>query len=73
MVGFPIEHVVAHVDRRRAASALMLHPDEAIEAAKAAFFGNIMQQPPMYSAVSIKGERLYVAARKGENMGELHI
>lgn len=44
----------------------MLRTDEAIEAAKAAFVGNIMQQPPMYSAVSIKGERLYVAARKGE-------
>ena len=28
--------------------------------------GDIMQQPPMYSAVSIKGERLYKAARRGQ-------
>lgn len=27
--------------------------------------GAILQQPPMYSAVSIKGERLYKAARRG--------
>ena len=29
------------------------------------FVGAILQRPPMYSAVSIKGERLYKAARRG--------
>lgn len=29
------------------------------------FQGNIMQTPPMYSAVSVNGERLYKLARKG--------
>lgn len=40
--------------------------DEDIEAAKAAFIGSILQQPPMFSAVKVKGERLYKAARRGE-------
>lgn len=40
--------------------------DEEVEAAKGALVGPIMQPPPMYSAVSIKGERLYKAARRGE-------
>ena len=35
--------------------------------AKRALIGAIMQQPPMYSAVSIKGERLYKAARRGQH------
>lgn len=29
------------------------------------FIGTIMQLPPMYSAVKVKGQRLYVLARKG--------
>ena len=33
--------------------------DEEVEKAKVQFVGAILQQPPMYSAVSIKGERLY--------------
>ena len=37
----------------------------AVEAALAAFRGNIMQVPPMYSALSVGGQRLYALARKG--------
>lgn len=36
-----------------------------VKAALAAFRGKIMQVPPMYSAVSVNGERLYDLARKG--------
>ena len=39
--------------------------DEEVQRAKGQFVGAILQQPPMYSAVSIKGERLYKAARRG--------
>ena len=39
--------------------------DEEVQRAKGKFVGAILQQPPMYSAVSIKGERLYRAARRG--------
>lgn len=36
-----------------------------VEKALSAFRGKISQLPPMYSAVSVKGERLYELARKG--------
>ena len=39
---------------------------EAIEATIPQFVGAIEQIPPMYSAVSIAGERLYTLARRGE-------
>ncbi len=39
---------------------------EALEAAIPHFVGAIEQIPPMYSAVSIDGERLYTLARRGE-------
>lgn len=38
---------------------------EELENAAAAFRGNIKQTPPMYSAVSVGGKRLYDLARKG--------
>lgn len=38
---------------------------EALEEALAGFVGEIMQVPPMYSAVSVGGRRLYELARKG--------
>lgn len=38
---------------------------EAVSEALAGFRGNIMQIPPMYSAVSVGGKRLYELARKG--------
>ncbi len=38
---------------------------EAIEQAIPKFRGDIMQVPPMYSAVSVKGQRLYKLARQG--------
>jgi len=34
----------------------------------AEFSGEIMQKPPIYSAISIKGERLYKKARRGESV-----
>ncbi|KAK9799013.1 hypothetical protein WJX73_005582 [Symbiochloris irregularis] len=41
--------------------------DQLQEAARS-FLGDIMQLPPMYSAVKIKGEELYKAARRGEEV-----
>lgn len=38
---------------------------EQVEAALAAFRGDILQTPPMYSAVQINGRRLYDLARQG--------
>ncbi len=38
---------------------------ETVEAALERFRGDIMQVPPMYSAVSVNGKRLYELARKG--------
>jgi tRNA pseudouridine55 synthase len=38
---------------------------EQVEAALAAFRGDILQTPPMYSAVQINGQRLYDLARRG--------
>lgn len=46
-----------------------LRPTDAqIEAALAAFRGNISQVPPQYSAVKVDGERAYDLAREGEAM-----
>lgn len=38
---------------------------EALESAMAGFRGDMMQTPPMYSAVSVNGQRLYKLARQG--------
>jgi tRNA pseudouridine55 synthase len=44
-----------------------LRPDRAaIEAALPAFRGDIMQVPPVYSALKVDGERAYDLARRGE-------
>lgn len=40
----------------------------ALEAALAAFRGDILQVPPMYSAVKVNGKRLYDLARKGKEV-----
>jgi len=40
--------------------------DADLEVATAQFKGTITQRPPMYSAVRVKGERLYKKARRGE-------
>lgn len=37
-----------------------------LDQARSAFLGTIVQHPPMYSAVKVKGERLYEKARRGE-------
>jgi tRNA pseudouridine55 synthase len=42
--------------------------DAAIEAALAAFRGDILQVPPQYSAVKVEGERAYDLAREGVGM-----
>ena len=42
--------------------------DQDIVAATEAFKGEIEQLPPMYSAVKVKGERLYKKARRGETV-----
>lgn len=42
--------------------------DDQIEAALAAFRGDIMQVPPQFSAVKVDGERAYDIARDGEVM-----
>lgn len=42
--------------------------DAAIEAALAAFRGDILQVPPQFSAVKVDGERAYDLAREGEAM-----
>jgi tRNA pseudouridine55 synthase len=39
---------------------------EALEAALDEFVGDIMQTPPIYSAIKINGQRAYKLARKGE-------
>ena len=41
---------------------------EDIEETLHAFQGRIMQTPPMYSAIRVKGKRLYDLARKGESV-----
>jgi tRNA pseudouridine55 synthase len=40
----------------------------AVESALARFRGRIRQRPPLYSAVKVRGERLYRAARRGEEV-----
>jgi tRNA pseudouridine55 synthase len=42
--------------------------DAALAAAAAKLTGEIMQTPPMYSAIRVGGERLYAAARRGEEV-----
>ena len=46
-----------------------IRPDRAaIEAALPAFVGEIMQRPPIFSAIKIAGERAYDLAREGEEV-----
>jgi tRNA pseudouridine55 synthase len=42
--------------------------DSHIMRAKQAFIGDIMQVPPMFSAIKVGGERLYKKARRGEEI-----
>lgn len=42
--------------------------EEAIHAATEKFMGDIWQKPPIYSAVRMKGEKLYNLARRGEEV-----
>lgn len=42
--------------------------DSHIHNAKEAFIGEIMQIPPMFSAIKVDGERLYEKARRGEHL-----
>jgi tRNA pseudouridine55 synthase len=45
-----------------------LPPPEAVEALLPRFRGAQLQRPPLYSAVKVRGERLYKAARRGEEV-----
>ncbi|MEP0545790.1 MAG: tRNA pseudouridine(55) synthase TruB [Rhodothermales bacterium] len=42
--------------------------DEQLDAVRQPLLGEIEQQPPMYSAVKVGGERLYKKARRGETI-----
>jgi tRNA pseudouridine55 synthase len=42
--------------------------DEELTAGADAMVGELAQIPPMYSAIKVKGERLYKAARRGETV-----
>ena len=42
--------------------------DRLIEKSISSFIGEIKQQPPIYSALKVKGKRLYEMARKGEDI-----
>jgi len=42
--------------------------DEELLAARDAFLGDIQQVPPMFSAIKIKGKKLYELARKGKEI-----
>ncbi len=48
------------------ASSAQIPTEEEIRRAAAGFVGELMQTPPMYSAVHPRGERLYRRARRGE-------
>ena len=61
----PSQDAETEVSLRRDASAVT---DAAIRAAAEALTGEIAQIPPMYSAVKVDGQRLYKAARKGEEV-----
>jgi tRNA pseudouridine55 synthase len=50
------------------ATSALRPTDDQIEAALAAFRGDILQVPPQYSAVKVDGERAYDLAREGEVM-----
>ncbi|WP_333816113.1 tRNA pseudouridine(55) synthase TruB [Tabrizicola sp.] len=50
------------------ATSALRPADAQIEAALAAFRGDIQQVPPQYSAVKVDGERAYDLAREGEAM-----
>lgn len=53
------------VEVERDASAV---DDAALDAVRTRFVGEILQRPPMYSAVKVGGERLYAKARRGEEV-----
>ena len=54
---FPIEHITKEI----------------IESALKQFRGNILQIPPIYSAIQVNGKRLYELARKGIKDSEIEI
>jgi tRNA pseudouridine55 synthase len=51
---------------RKDAEAAAAVTEDALRAAMAALVGEIEQTPPAYSAVKVRGERLYRSARRGE-------
>ncbi len=61
----PSQDAETEVSERGDASSVS---DDAFRAAAEALTGEIEQIPPMYSAVKVQGQRLYKAARKGEEV-----
>lgn len=57
----------AETDVIRRASTRHLDSEQIVQAA-ATFMGEIQQEPPMYSALKVGGERLYKKARRGEEV-----
>ena len=52
-----------HVQRAKVRSG---GADEDLERVRQTFLGAIQQEPPMFSAIKVGGERLYAKARRGE-------
>jgi len=61
----PSQDAESEVAERRDASGVT---DDELDRARAALEGDILQTPPMYSAVKVGGERLYAKARRGEEV-----
>ncbi len=61
----PSQDAESEVVERRDPSGVT---DAALDAARADLEGEILQRPPMYSAVKVGGERLYKKARRGETV-----
>lgn len=53
--------------QKTAVSAMQPSPAE-LQAASASFLGDIMQTPPVYSAMKVNGQRAYALARQGKEV-----
>ena len=61
----PTYDAESDVSERKDASQLT---DQELDRARAQFVGTIRQQTPAYSAVKVRGERLYKKARRGDDV-----
>lgn len=67
-LGIATETEDAHGEIVKQESIMTPFTTEEIDAMMETFKGEIIQIPPMYSAVKVNGKRLYEYARKGENV-----